>query len=66
MNREIYQGPGILTTLYAIVCILKLCGIITWSWWIILAPLWIPPLITAVVMVIIGIALLVRVYEYEK
>ena len=31
--------------------VLKLCGVISWSWWWVLAPLWIP---TAAVLVILA------------
>lgn len=31
---------GLAWTLFLIFLILKLCGLITWSWWWILAPLW--------------------------
>lgn len=33
---------GIGTILFLIFMILKLCGVITWSWWWITAPIWIP------------------------
>jgi hypothetical protein len=28
-----------------VLVVLKLCGVISWSWWLILGPLWIPPLL---------------------
>jgi len=30
-----------LTALFLIFLVLKLCGIITWSWWLVTMPLWI-------------------------
>ena len=33
---------GIGTILFLIFMILKLCGVISWSWWWITAPIWIP------------------------
>lgn len=33
---------GIGTILFLIFMILKLCGVISWSWWWITAPVWIP------------------------
>lgn len=33
---------GIATTLALIFIVLKLVGVITWSWWWVLAPVWIP------------------------
>ena len=35
-------GVSICTVLFLIFLILKLCGVITWSWWWVTAPLWIP------------------------
>lgn len=32
--------------------ILKLLGYLTWSWWIIVAPLWIPALILLVLFIV--------------
>lgn len=29
-------------TLFLIFLVLKLCGLITWSWWWVTSPLWIP------------------------
>lgn len=41
------------TGLLAIVFItLKLCGVITWSWWWVLAPLWIPFILVILVILI--------------
>ena len=43
---------GIGTILFLIFMILKLCGVISWSWWWITAPIWIPiAIILAVVIV---------------
>ena len=33
-------GIGILGVLLIIFIVLKLVGVVTWSWWIVLAPLW--------------------------
>ncbi len=34
--------PGLLMILATIFIVLKLVGTITWSWWIVLIPLWLP------------------------
>lgn len=34
-------GVGILGVLLIIFIVLKLVGVVTWSWWIVLIPLWI-------------------------
>lgn len=33
---------GLLTTLLTIFVVLKLTGLILWSWWAVTAPLWVP------------------------
>jgi hypothetical protein len=49
---------GGFTTLLAIAFIvLKLCNVITWSWWWVLAPLWIPTII-----IVIGLLFLLILY----
>lgn len=58
------SGTGF-TGLLAIVFItLKLCGVITWSWWWVLSPLWIGAAVFLSIAVLIlagiGIAKLVR------
>lgn len=47
-------GGGIsFTSLLTIVFIvLKLCSVIKWSWWWVLAPMWIPTLLVIVALII--------------
>ena len=54
-------GSGIgLTGLLALLFIaFKLCGIITWSWFWVLAPLWIPWVLTACVALVLFIIYLI-------
>ena len=33
-------GIGLFSVLFIVFLILKLCGVINWSWWIITLPLW--------------------------
>lgn len=42
------------TILFFIFLILKLTGVIGWSWWWVTAPVWIPA-IAAVVLIVIGL-----------
>ena len=46
-------GIGFCGLLFIVFLILKLCGVITWSWWWVTAPLWIP------VALFVGICLVV-------
>lgn len=36
------KGISLGTILFIVFLVLKLCGTITWSWWWVTAPLWIP------------------------
>ena len=49
-------GPGFLGILGLIFITLKLTDYIDWSWWWVLAPIWIPFALVAFVFVIVGIA----------
>ena len=47
--------PGLFSTLLTIAFIvLKLCNVINWSWWWVLAPLWIPFVLAIILIVGIG------------
>lgn len=55
------------TGLLAILFIgLKLGGIITWSWWWVLSPIWIPLVISILMCVILVLFLLIKYYWYDK
>lgn len=53
------SGVGILELLTVAFVILKLCHVIDWSWWWVLAPTWIPLALAAVILVICGIIKLI-------
>lgn len=57
-NTTIYRTGGIsLSSALGITFIvLKLCGVISWSWWWVLSPFWIPfAVIIAVLFIIIAV-----------
>lgn len=47
-----YNGHGFVGMLALVFITLKLCGVINWSWWWVLAPVWIP---TGIVLAVIGV-----------
>lgn len=51
------SGIGFIGLLAILFIGLKLTNFINWSWWLVLAPIWIPPLIGLIVMFIILIGL---------
>lgn len=42
MSKSSGNGLGLFTVLFIVFLVLKLCGVITWSWWWVAAPLWAP------------------------
>ena len=52
------QGVGIGFILFVVFLVLKLTKVVTWSWWIVTAPLWIP---FGIVLVIVIIATVVAI-----
>jgi hypothetical protein len=54
---------GFLNTLTIVFVVLKLCKVITWSWWLVLAPTWIP---WAALGIILFIVFAVTLFVEEK
>ena len=54
-NNASRGGIGFLGMLGILFIGLKLTGVIDWSWWLVLAPLWIPWGIVLVGILVIGI-----------
>ncbi len=62
-NSSSSTAWNILLGLFALAfVVLKLCNVITWSWWWVLAPLWVP---TALALVIIVICLFVWIITHK-
>ena len=49
-------GLGLSTVLGVVFIVLKLCGVITWSWWWVLSPFWIG---LALILLVVGLLILV-------
>lgn len=56
-------GVGFTGLLFITFLVLKLCGVITWSWWWVTAPLWIP---IALILIAVLIFLIVLMISYIK
>lgn len=50
-GKQASGGIGFCSLLTIAFIVLKLCNVITWSWWWVLSPLWIP---TALVILILA------------
>lgn len=48
-----YTGPGLATLLGAAFIVLRLCGVISWRWVWVLAPIWISLIIRLILLVAI-------------
>ncbi len=51
-------GVGVFGILGIVFIVLKLVGVVSWSWWWVLAPFWIPWAIAGFVLVAVGIGFL--------
>jgi hypothetical protein len=55
------SGIGLGGVLFVAFLVLKLCGVIGWSWWWVTAPLWIPlAILLAIVVIVIAVKLCIR------
>lgn len=54
-NQSYSSGIGFTGALFLVFLILKLINIITWSWWWITAPLWVPFVLVMIFIVIFGL-----------
>lgn len=57
MSQNSSGGLGLSTVLGVVFIVLKLCGVITWSWWWVLSPFWIG---LALILLVVGLLILVR------
>lgn len=57
-NKSISTGIGFCDLLTIAFIVLKLCNVITWSWWWVFAPIWIPLCIGIISITLYFIALL--------
>lgn len=55
VKDKVYVIPtfGVLPTMTLVFVILKMAGVINWSWWWVLAPTWIPLCVVAILLVIL-------------
>ena len=55
-DKQASGGIGFTGLLTIVFIILKLCGIIEWSWWWVLSPLWISAILWVILVVIVLLA----------
>lgn len=60
MKNTVIECPGFLTLLTLTFIILKLCGVITWSWWWVLSPTLIPLAILGLGLIVILLVISIK------
>ena len=56
-------GIGFLGLLTIVFIVLKLTNVIAWSWWWVLAPIWLP---LAIALVVVAIMFAIGIYQTKK
>jgi len=64
-NNNTESGMGLGWVLVVLFTVLKLMGLISWSWWWVFSPIWITLLIGAVVLIAWSIVAIIKVKENE-
>ena len=59
-------GVGITGLLAVAFIVLKLCGVIDWSWWWVLSPIWIPAGIVLIVLAVIFCIIIIQNLRRKK
>ena len=54
-NVQYSGGIGLGGLLFVVFLVLKLTGVIAWSWWWVTAPLWIPVALVIAIIVVVAV-----------
>lgn len=66
-NKNVsYGGIGFFGLLTIVFIVLKLCGVINWSWLWVLAPLWMSWLAVLIILVVVFVVLVIAKLVKEK
>lgn len=66
MNKSTSSGISVVSVLGVVFVVLKLCGVINWSWWWVLAPFWGQAAVVVVILLVVGIYSLVLAVKAKK
>lgn len=61
-TKVVYRGLGLLNILTIIFVIAKICGAITWSWWLVLLPTIINVGVTILVWLVILVVVIIAAF----
>ena len=59
-KQVIYKSPNILGLLGVAFVVLKLVGVINWSWWLVTLPFWGPVVFVFVLLLVVGIVVVLN------
>lgn len=59
-KQVIYKSPNILGLLGVAFVVLKLVGVINWSWWLVTLPFWGPVVFVLVLLLVVGIVVVLN------
>lgn len=59
-NHVHYGGVSFFGLLAIVFITLKLCGVIDWEWWLVLAPIWVPTAIALIVLLFVFLWAIVK------
>ena len=65
-NNNVKAGATFCELLGIAFIILKLCGVITWSWGWVLAPIWMPWAVASVLWVLAVVIVIVKSYKNSR
>ena len=54
-KQVIYKGPGVLGLLGVAFIVLKLVGVIDWSWWLVTLPFYGPVILLIIILIIVDL-----------
>ena len=60
------SGIGFIGMLQIVFIVLKLCGFINWSWFLVLAPLWIDIIVYSVVLIFVTVVAIIKSKPHKK
>ena len=59
-KQVIYKSPSILGLLGVAFVVLKLVGVINWSWWLVTLPFWGPVVFVLILLLVVGIVVVLN------
>lgn len=60
------RGVGLATVIGVVFIILKLVGVIAWSWWWVLSPFWISLGLALVLVIVLRVVISIIIDKYDK